>query len=109
MTVKVNNSCPHVPSGMGTPLKEGVLYCYKCRQQGHFKPQCPKLKGKQWVARAQIKDLIEEDEEGSESLMNRAPNDALDESAYPQKGEEDLKNNSGDDEEDQPQYEWDDQ
>ena len=41
--------------------------------------------------------------------MNRAPNNALDVSTYPQKGEEDLNNNSGDDEEDQPQYEWDDQ
>ena len=41
--------------------------------------------------------------------MNRAPNDALKESAYPQEGEEDLKNNSGDDKEDQSQYEWDDE
>ena len=45
----------------------------------------------------------------SETLTNRAPNDALDKSAYLQEGEEDLKNNSGDDKEDQPQYEWDDQ
>ena len=41
--------------------------------------------------------------------MNRAPNNALEEFTHPQEGEEDLKNNSGDDEEDQPQYEWDDQ
>ena len=41
--------------------------------------------------------------------MNKAPNDALEESAYPQEGEEDLKNNSGEDEEDKSQYEWDDQ
>ena len=94
---------------MGTPSKEGELNCYKCGQKGHIKPQCPKLKGKQRVARVQIKDLIEEDEEASEKPMNRAPNGALDESIYPQEGEEDLKNNSGDDNEDQLQYEWDDQ
>ena len=41
--------------------------------------------------------------------MSRAPNDALDEATYPQEGEEDLKNTSGDNDEDQPQYEWDDQ
>ena len=78
-------------------------------QKGHIKPQSLKLKGKQWVARAQIKDLIEEDKELSESPTNRAPNDALEESTYPQEGEEDLKNNSGDDEEDKPNYEWDEQ
>ena len=41
--------------------------------------------------------------------MNRAPNNALEEPTYPQEGEEDLKNSSGDDEEDKPHYEWDDQ
>ena len=56
-----------------------------------------------------IKNLIEEDEELSETLINRAPNDALEESTYPQEGEEDLKNSSGDNEEDKPHYEWDDQ
>ena len=61
------------------------------------------------MARAQIKDLIEEDEELSETPMNKTPNDAVEESAYPQEGEEDLKNNSDDDKEDQSQYEWDDQ
>ena len=66
------------------------------------KPQCPKLKGKQQVARAQIKDLIKEDEELSETPMNRAPNDALDKSTYTQEGEEDLKNNSCDNDEDYP-------
>ena len=65
MTVKASNSCPHVPSSMGPPLKEGELCCYECGQRGHIKPQCPKLKGKQQVARAQIEDLIEEDEETS--------------------------------------------
>ena len=57
----------------------------------------------------EIEDLIEEDEELSESLTNRASNDALEESTYPQEGEEDLKNNSGNDEEDKPHYEWDEQ
>ena len=93
---------------MGTPVKEGELYCYKCGKKGHIKPQCPKIKGKQWVARVQIEDLIEEDEELSESPKNRAPNNALEESTYPQEGE-DLKNNSGDDEEEKSHYEWDEQ
>ena len=57
----------------------------------------------------QIEDLIKEDEELLESPTNRAPNDALEESTYPQEGEEDLKNNSGDDEEDKPHYECDEQ
>ena len=86
MTAKASNSCPHVTSGMGAPLKEGELHCYKCEQKGNIKPQCPKLKGKQKVARVQIKDLIEEDEELSETPMNKTPNDALEESAYPQEG-----------------------
>ena len=71
MTAKMNNSHPHVPSGMGTPSKEGELHCYECGQKGHIKTQCPKLMGKQQVTRAQIKQLIEEDEEPSESLTNR--------------------------------------
>ena len=79
MTVKASNSFPHVTSGMGAPSKEGELCCYECGQKGHIKPQCPKLKGKQQVARAQIKDLIQEDEELSETPMNRAPNNALEE------------------------------
>ena len=44
MTVKANNSRPHVPSGTGAPSKEGELHC---GQKGHIKPQCPKLEGKQ--------------------------------------------------------------
>ena len=40
---------------------------------------------------------------------NGAPNDALEDSTYPQEGGEDLKNNSGNDEEDKPQDEWDEQ
>ena len=67
-------------------MKEGELHCNECGQKGHIKPQCPKLKGKQPVVRAQIKDLIEEDEELSEILTNRAPNDALEESTHPQEG-----------------------
>ena len=94
---------PHVPSSIGAPSKEGELCCYECGQKGHIKPQCPKLKGKQRVARAQIENLVEEDEESSETPMNRASKDALYEATYPQEGEDDLKNNSGDEEEDQPQ------
>ena len=71
------------------------------------KPQCPKLKGKQRVARVQIEELIKEDEELSELLIDGAPNDALNSTTYPQEGEEDLKNNSGDDEDEKFHYEWD--
>ena len=45
----------------------------------------------------------------SELPTNGASNDALEASTYPQEGEEDLKNNSSDDEKDQPHYEWDEQ
>ena len=38
-----------------------------------------------------IEGIIEEDEEFSETLMNRAPNNALEEYTYPQEGEGDLK------------------
>ena len=55
----------------------------------------------------QIEELIEEDEELSELPINEAPNDALNSTMYPQEGEEDLKNNSGDDEEEKSHYEWD--
>ena len=85
------------------------MRCYECGQKGHIKPQCPKLKGKQQVARAQIEDLIEEDEELSELPISGAPNDALENTTYPREGEEDLKNNSGDDEEEKSHYEWDEQ
>ena len=80
-SAKVSNSRPHIPSSMGTPSKEGELHCYECGQKGHIKPQCPKVKGKQQVARLQIEDLIEEDEEALE-LTNRAPNHTLDKSTY---------------------------
>ena len=36
LAAKVSNSCPHVPNGMETPLKEGELCCYKCGQKGHI-------------------------------------------------------------------------
>ena len=105
MTAKASNGRPHVANSMGAPPKEGELRCYKCGQKGHIKPQCPKLKGKQRVARAQIEELIEEDEELSELLINGAPDDALEDTTYPREGEEDLKNNSGDDEEEKSHYE----
>ena len=109
MTAKASNSHPHVASSTGAPPKEGELQCYECGQKGHIKPQCPKLKGKQRVARAQIEDLIEEDEELSELLTSGAPDSAPEAPTYPREGEEDLKNNSGDDEEDKSHYERDEQ
>ena len=75
---------------MGAPPKEGELRCYECGQKGHIKPQCPKLKGKQRVSRGQIEELIKEDEELSELPINGTPNDALEDTTYPQEGEEDL-------------------
>ena len=57
----------------------------------------------------QIKDLIEEDEKLLELPTSGAPDNALETTTYPRKGEEDLKNNSGDDEEDKSHYEWDEQ
>ena len=83
MTAKASNSCPHIASSTGAPLKEGELRYYECRQRGHIKPQCTKLKGKQRVARVQIEDLIEEDEELSELLTSGAPDDALEAPTYP--------------------------
>ena len=106
-TAKANNSRPQATNTAGAPPKEGELRCYECGQKGHIKPQCPKLKGKQRVARAQIEELIEEDEELSELPIDGAPNDALNNTTYPQEGEEDLKNNSGDNEEEKSHYEWD--
>ena len=41
--------------------------------------------------------------------INGAPDYALNNTTYPQEGEEDLKNNSGDDEEEKSHYEWDEQ
>ena len=59
------------------------------------------------TARVQIEELIEDEEELSELPINGAPDDALNNTTYPQEGEEDLKNNSGDDEEEKSHYEWD--
>ena len=53
MQTKASSFHPHVPNitGTDTPPKEGELRCYEYRQNGHIKPQCPKLKGKQRVAK----------------------------------------------------------
>ena len=61
---------PHVPNITGTdiPLKEGELRCYECGQNGHIKPQCPKLKGKQRVARMQFEEVVEEDNQTDVTL-----------------------------------------
>ena len=82
-TAKASNSHPHVASSTGAPPKEGELKCYECGQKGHIKPQCAKLKGKQRVSRVQIEDLIKEDEELSELLTSRAPDNALEAPTYP--------------------------
>ena len=57
--LKANSNCTHVPTtaGTGAPSKEGELRCYECGQKGHIKPQCPKFKGKQRVARAQFNNI----------------------------------------------------
>ena len=94
-TAKINSSRPQAANAAGAPPKEGELRCYKCGQKGHIKPQCPKLKGKQRVARAQIEELIEEDKELLALPIDGASNDALNSATHPQEGEEDLKNNSG--------------
>ena len=63
LQTKASSLCPHVPNitGIDTPLKEGKWRCYECGQNGHIKPQCPKLKGKQRVARMQFKEIVKED------------------------------------------------
>ena len=39
-----NNTCK-IPEVTGKqPLKEGELKCYECGQNGHMRPQCPKLR-----------------------------------------------------------------
>ena len=82
-TAKASNSRPHIASSTGAPPKEGEFRCYKCGQKGHLEPQCPKLKGKQRGARAQIKDLIEENEELLELPTSGAPDNALEAPTYP--------------------------
>ena len=39
-----SNTCK-IPETTGKqPSKEGELKCYECRQKGHMRPQCPKLR-----------------------------------------------------------------
>ena len=60
MSSRASSNYLHIPitAGIEAPPKEGKLKCYKCGQKGHFKPQYSKLKGKQRIARAQIKDVV---------------------------------------------------
>ena len=62
LQTKATGFHPLVPNATGTetPLKEGELRCYKCGQKGHIKPQCPKPKGKQRVARMQFEEIVED-------------------------------------------------
>ena len=61
VTMKASGFCHQVPNvtGTDTPHKEGELRCYECGQKGHIKPQCPKLKGKQRVARTEFEEIVE--------------------------------------------------
>ena len=73
--MKATGFCPHVPNATGTdtPLKEGESRCYECGQKGHIKPQCPKLKGKQRVARTQFEEVIEDSQ--ADVTLTGVPND----------------------------------
>ena len=70
ITTKASGFHPQVPNitGTDTPPKEGELRCYECGQKGHIKPQCPKLKGKQRVARTQFEEIVEEDSQPDVAL-----------------------------------------
>ena len=84
------------------------MRCYECGQKGHIKPQCPKLKGKQRVARMQFKEVAEEDNQTDVFLMG-VPNDTPEEVDTLLKEGEDLNEYSDADKDDQLKYNWDDQ
>ena len=99
--LKASNFHPHVPNitGADTPLKEGELRCYECGQKGHIKPQCPKLKGKQRVARTQFEEVVEEDNYTDVTLTG-VPNNTPEEVDILLKEGEDLNDYSDQDDED---------
>ena len=111
MSLRASSSHPHVPvtAGNEAPPKEGELKCYECGWKGHIKPQCPKLKGKQRIARVKIADVVDEDNP-MDGSFSEASNDAQEEVDSHLK-EEDLNGYSDDDDGDDnpPKHTWDDQ
>ena len=73
----------------------------------HIKPQCPKLKGKQRVARTQFEEIVEEDSQANVALTG-VPDDTPEDNTLLKEGE-DLNDYSDQDEENHPKYNWDDQ
>ena len=63
ISLRAGSSHQHIPATAcnEAPLKEDELKCYKCGQKGHIKPQCPKFKSMGSFARAQINDVVNED------------------------------------------------
>ena len=108
---KATSVLSHVPTitGTNTPPEEGELRCYECGQKGHIKPQCPKLKGKQRVARMQFEEIVKEDSQ-TDIPLTGVPNDTEDVDTILREGE-DLNDYSvqGKEEEDHPKYNWDEQ
>ena len=80
---------------------------YKCGQKGHIKPQCPKLKDKQGVARVQFNDVNEDNQ--TEVQLTGVPNNTPEEVDPLLKEGEDLNKYSDENEDNQPKYNWDDQ
>ena len=110
LQMKAPSFCPHVPdiTGIDTPPKEGELRCYKCGQKGHLKPQCPKLKSKQRVARMQFKEIVKEDNH-TDFALTGVPDNTPEEVDTLLKEGEDMNDYSDQDDEDHPKYNWDDQ
>ena len=79
------------------------MSCYECGQKGHIKPQCPKLKGKQRVARTQFEEIVKEDNHMDVPLTG-VPNDTLEEVDTLLKEGEDLNDYSNPKNKNQPKY-----
>ena len=85
------------------PLKEGELKCYECGRKGHMQPQCPKLRNQHIVpVRKDNSEEIAKNIEGN--LEEDATSEVSEEEEILLKGEENLNENSGEDEE---MYLWD--
>ena len=81
--------------------------CYECGQKGHIKAQCPKLKGKQRVARMQFEEIVEDSQ--MDVALTGVHNDTPEKVNTLLKEEEDLNDDLDQDDEDHPKYNWDDQ